>query len=285
MATRTPNGFLVFIGSLIAVLIVAIIFTASIANGPRPEDLDKKRAELRLAVRAKLDKEAHDLLTTAAWVDKAKGLVRAPVESVLASTATELAAKKPAPSQVKVEPPLPMPVIDPNSSEPPPPALPSAPQGADTVRFPALPLTSVEPVPATAPAPPPVAPPASSPATPAQNPAPPAPKPATTIPAPTAPPPAPAAPAPAPPPPPAAPAPAPAPPAPAPAAPAPAPAAPAPAPAAPAPAPAAPAPAPAAPAPAPAASNPASAPASPNPAAGTPAPPARPPLINPSEQK
>ena len=260
MATRTPNGFLVFIGSLIAVLIVAIIFTASIANGPRPEDLDKKRAELRLAVRAKLDKEAHDLLTTAAWVDKAKGLVRAPVESVLASTATELAAKKPAPSQVKVEPPLPMPVIDPNSSEPPPPALPSAPQGADTVRFPALPLTSVEPVPATAPAPPPVAPPASSPATPAQNPAPPAPKPATPIPAPTAP-------------------------APAPAAPAPAPAAPAPAPAAPAPAPAAPAPAPAAPAPAPAASNPASAPASPNPAAGTPAPPARPPLINPSEQK
>ena len=68
-------------------------------------------------------------------MDKAKGAVRVPVADVYTATVTELKAKKPAPSQVKVEPPLPMPVIDPKATEPPPPALPSAPQGADTIRF------------------------------------------------------------------------------------------------------------------------------------------------------
>jgi hypothetical protein len=134
-STRSPNSFLVFCGSLLAVLIVAILFVFSIAAGPRPSDLDKKRAEQRIAVRTKLEKEANDALTTEGWVDKAKGIVRVPVTGVFALTAKELATKKPAPSQVKVEPPLPMPVVDPNATEPPPPALPSAPQGADTIRF------------------------------------------------------------------------------------------------------------------------------------------------------
>src|SRR5258707_8714802 len=148
MATRTPNSFLVFCGSLLALLIVAALFVFSIAAGPRPSDLDTKRAEQRIAVRTKLEKEANDALTPEAWVDKAKGIVRVPVASVLAATAKELAAKKPAPSQVKVEPPLPMPVIDPNATEPPMPALPSAPQGADTIRFAAL--TSEKPAAAPA---------------------------------------------------------------------------------------------------------------------------------------
>jgi hypothetical protein len=136
MATaRTPNSFLVFLGSLAALLLVAIIFVVSIASGPKPGDLDKKRADNRLAVRTQLENDARALIGSAGFVDKAKGIVHVPVASLFASTATELAAKKPAPSQVKVEPPLPMPVIDPNSTEPPPPAMPSAPQGADTVRF------------------------------------------------------------------------------------------------------------------------------------------------------
>lgn len=164
MATRTPNSFLVFCGSLLALLIVAALFIFSIAAGPRPSDLDKKRAEQRIAVRAKLEKEAADALTTEAWVDKAKGIVRVPVTGVFAATAKELAAKKPAPSLVKVEPPLPMPVIDPAATEPPPPALPSAPQGADTLRFaipePAKPAASVTvptaPIASNAPARPPL---------------------------------------------------------------------------------------------------------------------------------
>jgi hypothetical protein len=174
MATRTPNGFLVFVGSLAAVFLVAVIFVWTIASGPRPSDLDTKRADQRIATRAKLDKEDADALTTEAWVDKAKGIVRVPVASILAATAKELAAKKPAPSQVKVEAPLPAPVVDPNSTEPPPPAMPSAPQGADTIHF------------ATLAPPPAAAAPAPAPATQSPAPAPSAPA-AATAPAPAAP--------------------------------------------------------------------------------------------------
>jgi hypothetical protein len=135
MAARTSNAFLVFLGSVAALVLVGGILIWRIAAGPKPQDLDAKRAAARIAVREKLDQEASALLTTEGWVDKAKEIARVPVASVFAATATELTAKKPAPSQIKVEPPLPMPVIDPNSPEPPPPALPSAPQGADTIRF------------------------------------------------------------------------------------------------------------------------------------------------------
>lgn len=135
MAARTSNAFLVFLGSVVALVLVAGVLIWRIAAGPKPQDLDTKRAAARIAVREKLDQEAAVLLTSEGWVDKAKGVVRVPVASVFSATAAELTAKKPAPSQIKVEPPLPMPAIDPNSSEPPPPALPSAPQGADTIRF------------------------------------------------------------------------------------------------------------------------------------------------------
>jgi hypothetical protein len=202
MATRTPNSFLVFCGSLLALLIVACLFVFSIARGPRPSDLENKRAQNRIAVRAKLEQEANDALTTDGWVDKAKGLVRVPVASVFAATAKELAAKKPAPSQVKVEPPLPMPVIDPNATEPPPPALPSAPQGADTVRFAALNSqaapASIPPVPAASgPVAAPQTPAPAAPATQAVPPTAPAPQttPAAPVPSTTTPRPAPPAPA------------------------------------------------------------------------------------------
>jgi hypothetical protein len=135
MAARTSNAFLVFLGSVAALVLVGGILIWRIAAGPKPQDLDVKRATARVAVREKLDQEAVALLTTEGWADKAKGIVRVPVASVYPAMVAELKAKKPAPSQIKVEPPLPMPVIDPKSAEPPPSALPSAPQGADTIRF------------------------------------------------------------------------------------------------------------------------------------------------------
>ena len=153
MPARTSNAFLVFIGSLAALVLVAGILTWRIAVGPKPQDLDAKRAASRVAAREKLDKEASELLSTEGWVDKAKGVVRMPVANVYTATIAELKAKKPAPSQIKVEPPLPMPVIDPKATEPPPPALPSAPQGADTIRFAApeaTPAARIQPAPAGA---------------------------------------------------------------------------------------------------------------------------------------
>ena len=68
-----------------------------------------------------LEKEAQEKLTSEGWVDKAKGLVHVSIIDAIPLAVAELRSKKPAPSQIKVEPPL-MPVImpDPNSKEPAP---------------------------------------------------------------------------------------------------------------------------------------------------------------------
>jgi hypothetical protein len=137
---RKPNGFLVFLGTAVALTAVIVIVGGLVSRRPKIETVDAKRAQQRIETREKLEKAAHEQLTTADWVDKAKGVVRLPVEDAIKVVATELAAKKPAPSQVKVDAPLPMPPpYDPNSKEPPISALPSAPQGADTIHFDAPP--------------------------------------------------------------------------------------------------------------------------------------------------
>jgi hypothetical protein len=153
---RQPNAFLVFLGVAAAITVVIIIVSGLVGRQPKVESVDAKRAAQRLEAREKLDKAAHEQLTTTDWVDKEKGLVRLPVEDAMKVVVVDLAAKKPAPSAVKVEPPLPMPPpYDPNSKEPPVSALPSAPQGADLIRFdrPAPPLAAAPAaVPASTPA-------------------------------------------------------------------------------------------------------------------------------------
>jgi hypothetical protein len=185
---RTSNGFLGYLGIfvlLFAVVIVAIAVLGFSKNGRN--GVEERRAASRIEVRKALEAEAQEKLNSTGWVDKAKGLVHVSITDAIPLAAKELQAKKAAPSKVEVEAPLPVIVADPNSPEPPPPALPSAPQGADTIRF-SPPST---PAPAAAPAPAAPTAPAPAPAAPAPAPAP-APVPA---PAPTAPAPAPAAPA------------------------------------------------------------------------------------------
>jgi len=209
---RTSNGFLGFLGVTVLLFAVVFVAIASLAfSGRSGQTLEQRRAANRIEVRTRLEKEALEKLTSEGWVDKAKGLVHVSISDAIPLAVAELRSKKPAPSQVKVEPPLPVFVPDPNATEPPPPALPSSPQGADTIRFTppstpeaATPAAAPAPapaaaVPAPAPAAPPVAP-ATAPVVPAPAPAPPAPAPAPASPAPApaaAPAPAPAAPAPA----------------------------------------------------------------------------------------
>ena len=175
--TRTPNSFVVFLGIAAAFVVVAAVFAASLAASNPVHEVELKRAAQRTATRAKLDAEALEKLNSLGWVDKAKGTVHVPIATAMSMVVAELTAKKPAPSSVKVEAPLPMPVADPKSAEPPQAAFPSAPQGADTIRF-AVPV-AVE-TPATP------APAAPAPAAPAPE------KPAEAAPAPAVPPPAPA---------------------------------------------------------------------------------------------
>ena len=183
---RTPNGFVVILGSAAAFVVIAAIFAGALAKKNPGNEVEQKRAAQRYEARTKLDAEAQEKLNSEGWMDKAKGTVHVSIAEAMTLVVADLSAKKPAPSSVKVEPPLPMPVIDPNSTEPPPAALPSAPQGADTIRF-ALPAAApAGPTPATppvAPAPEKAAEPAPAPAAPAVPPAPAAP-PAPPAPAP-----------------------------------------------------------------------------------------------------
>jgi len=186
---RTPNGFVVFLGSAAAFVVVAAVFAGALAANKPVEDVEQKRAAQRFETLKKIETEAQERLNSVGWSDKAKGTAHVSISDAMTMVVGELSAKKPAPSSVKVEPPLPMPVADPASKEPPPAALTSAPQGADTIRFtppaatPAPAAPAPVPVPANAPPSPPEkapdpAPAAPAPATPAAPVIPPGPVPA-----------------------------------------------------------------------------------------------------------
>ena len=145
---RTPNGIVVFLGSAAAFVVIAALFVGALAKKKPGNEVEHKRAAQRVETRTKLEAEALAKLNSEGWADKAKGTVHVSIAEAMTLIVADLSAKKPAPSSVKVEAPLPMPVIDPNATEPTPAALPSAPQGADTIRF-AMPAA---PVPAVAPA-------------------------------------------------------------------------------------------------------------------------------------
>jgi hypothetical protein len=181
---RTTHGFLSFLGVLFALGAVLILSITVLALSGAPSDtLEQRRAANRTEVRTRLEKEAQDKLASEGWVDKAKGLVHISIKEAIPLAAVELRGKKPAPSQVKVEPPLLPVVMPPDSKEPPPPLLPSAPQGAETIRF--VPPATPEPAP-SAPAQAPAATPAPAPVpvpAPAPAPAPESKPPAAPVPA------------------------------------------------------------------------------------------------------
>ena len=186
---RTPNGIVVFLSSAAVLIVIAALFVFALGTKKPANEVEQKRAAQRVETRAKLEAEALEKLNSEGWVDKAKGTVHVSIADAMTLIVADLSAKKPAPSSVKVEAPLPMPVADPSSTEPPPAALPSAPQGADTIRFampaaapapvavPAAPEKAVEPAPVPAapaipPAPAPEKPADPAPAKPTENPEP-----------------------------------------------------------------------------------------------------------------
>ena len=186
---RTPNGIVVFLSSAAVLIVIAALFVFALGTKKPANEVEQKRAAQRVETRAKLEAEALEKLNSEGWVDKAKGTVHVSIADAMTLIVADLSAKKPAPSSVKIEAPLPMPVADPSSTEPPPAALPSAPQGADTIRFampaaapapvavPAAPEKAVEPAPVPAapaipPAPAPEKPADPAPAKPTENPEP-----------------------------------------------------------------------------------------------------------------
>jgi hypothetical protein len=186
---RQPSGFSTFLWAIFFFFIFALIVIVWVRGSGPKDSYEDKRGLQRAQIREDLLKQANEKLASAAWVDQAKGVVRIPIADAKSAVLAELKSKEKGPSQVKVDPWLPPALpADPNSTEPPIPALTSAPQGAETVRFEAAPAIPGAPAPAPmAPAPPPAGtaptPPAPAPAAPAPA----APAPGTPAPAPAVP--------------------------------------------------------------------------------------------------
>lgn len=136
----SPGNFLWAALSLAVVLAGALVLTLPV----RPEvDVDAKRGDRRLEVRKKINADEAAVLVGMDWADKKAGVVKAPLAVALPITVKELSAKEPTKSAVKVEEQLAILGGD-------APALPSAPAGASTIRFPIPPAPAPVPVPVPA---------------------------------------------------------------------------------------------------------------------------------------
>lgn len=133
---QKPSGFGTFMWALFYFFAFTLIVVIWVNNaGPKGGYEDKRGVE-RANLREKVLSEAKVKLNTTGVIDPVKGLVHIPIADAKKAVVTELRMKKVAASAVKVDAWLPMPPpLDPNAAEPPPPALTSAPQGADTIRF------------------------------------------------------------------------------------------------------------------------------------------------------
>jgi hypothetical protein len=177
---RPPSGSGTFALGIIGLAVFAAVVVGWIKWTAKADDVNDERAAARIKKREELQAAWAAKLHSAAWVDKEKGVVQVPIDDAIRVVAAELKAKAVAKSEVKVPPPLLAPPVDPKSTEPPPPALPSAPQGADMIQFSGA---APEPPP---PAPAPAAPAAPAGTPPATTPPPAAPTPAAPTPAPPA---------------------------------------------------------------------------------------------------
>ncbi len=165
---RAPSSLGTFLlGFACLAVFAAIVVTWTKSQAPKADLVEAERAAGRVKKREELEKEWAGKLQTVAWVNKEKGEVQMPIEDAIKVVAAELKTKKVAKTEVKVPPALPAPVVDPKSTEPPPLALPSSPQGADLIHFddPFAPPPAPAATPAPA-APAPAVPPAAAPASP-----------------------------------------------------------------------------------------------------------------------
>jgi len=133
---QQPSGFRTFVWAISFFFVFAVVVVGLVRSTGSSESFEDKRGTERRTLREETIKEAQARLASTAVVDQAKGLVHIPIEDAKKAVLADLKSKAVGASQVKVDPWLPMPPpADPNAAEPPPPALTSAPQGADTIRF------------------------------------------------------------------------------------------------------------------------------------------------------
>jgi hypothetical protein len=93
--------------TLLAFTIFAVIAAYSSRMANDYTDYDQKRAAERYVTLAKLREADHETLTTAAWVDQGKGMVRIPIEEAMTREIANLKAKPVAVGQLIAVPAAP----------------------------------------------------------------------------------------------------------------------------------------------------------------------------------
>lgn len=87
--------FSTWLGVVLLFSFFGLLALVVLKAAPRGSDYEKKRAEARLKKLEDAQKENLTALTTYAWVDKTKGVVRIPIEHAIGIMLVELADKKP----------------------------------------------------------------------------------------------------------------------------------------------------------------------------------------------
>ncbi len=109
--------FSTWIGMLLLFALFGLIALVVVRAAPRGNSYEKKRAETRTKKFEDAQKENVAALTTYSWGDKAKGVVRIPINDAMKLTLVELAQKKPtAAGPIAAESPAPAPAANANAS-------------------------------------------------------------------------------------------------------------------------------------------------------------------------
>ena len=90
--------FSTWIGVVLLFSFFGLLALVVIGASSRGNSYEKKRAKVRAEKLDALNKEKLAAITTYAWVDKSKGIVRIPVEEAMTMTVAELSQKTPAPA-------------------------------------------------------------------------------------------------------------------------------------------------------------------------------------------
>jgi len=90
--------FSTWLGVVLLFAFFGLLALVVIGASARGNSYEKKRAKVRGEKLEALNKEKLTAITTYAWVDKSKGIVRIPVEAAMAITVADLSQKTPAPA-------------------------------------------------------------------------------------------------------------------------------------------------------------------------------------------
>jgi hypothetical protein len=90
--------FSTWIGVVLLFAFFGLLALVVIGASPRGNTYEKKRAKVRAEKLQAARAETTKALTTYAWVDKSKGVVRIPINDAMKLTVAELAQKTPAPA-------------------------------------------------------------------------------------------------------------------------------------------------------------------------------------------